>query len=203
MDKGFKKDIIKLRKEGLTYKEIKCKINCSISTISYHCRNAGLDDQNRFRKPTKKEVEDMQSFYNEVKSSLKVAKKFGWAKTTVLKYIQTDKSKLNEEEIKKNRSNSVISWRRRTKVKLVEYKGGKCECCGYNKCIAALEFHHLDPKEKDFTISGKSWSFEKLKNEAEKCILVCNRCHTEIHNGFINLDKQFHSSVDNISYKRK
>ena len=44
-----------------------------------------------------------------------------------------------------------------------------------------MEFHHLDPNEKDFTISGKSWAFERLKKEVDKCILVCNRCHTEIH----------------------
>lgn len=103
------------------------------------------------------------------------------------KYIETDKTKLSEEERKQNKSKAVISWRQRTKVKLVEYKGGKCSCCKYDKCLAALEFHHLNPKEKDFTISGKSWSFEKLKKEVDKCILVCNRCHTEIHNGLIEL----------------
>ena len=43
------------------------------------------------------------------------------------------------------KSESVMSWRKRTKAKLVEYKGGKCECCGYNNCIEALEFHHIDP----------------------------------------------------------
>ena len=28
---------------------------------------------------------------------------------------------------------------------MVDYKGGKCERCGYDKNISALEFHHLDP----------------------------------------------------------
>ena len=49
------------------------------------------------------------------------------------------------------------------------------------RSIDALEFHHKDPNEKDFTISGKSWSFERLKNEVDKCILVCSNCHCEIH----------------------
>ncbi|MEY4334993.1 MAG: phage FelixO1, partial [Bacteroidota bacterium] len=47
----------------------------------------------------------------------------------------------NKEKVVKN----VIAWRKRTKQKLVEHKGGCCEICGYNKCIEALEFHHKDP----------------------------------------------------------
>ena len=54
---------------------------------------------------------------------------------------------------------------------------------GYDKCIEALAFHHLDPMEKDFNIGGKSWAIETLKKEADKCILVCHNCHTEIHQG--------------------
>lgn len=74
------------------------------------------------------------------------------------------------------------SSRQRLKEKLVEYKGGKCEICGYNKCINALEFHHLDPSEKDFGISnGNAIAFEKAKKEVDKCILVCANCHREIH----------------------
>ncbi len=82
---------------------------------------------------------------------------------------------------KKCASESVSKRRRNIKSKLVEYKGGKCEICGYNKCIDALEFHHKDPSEKDLQISGKTKSFERLKEEADKCILVCANCHREIH----------------------
>jgi hypothetical protein len=75
--------------------------------------------------------------------------------------------------------------RRRYKVKeqAVEYKGGKCEICGYNKCIDALEFHHLDPSQKDFGISQKGYtrSWENVKKELDKCIMVCSNCHKEIH----------------------
>lgn len=74
------------------------------------------------------------------------------------------------------------------KEKLVEYKGGKCEKCGYNKCITALEFHHINPEEKEFNIDGRS-SFEKSKKEVDKCILVCANCHREIHYE-IQLEKQ-------------
>lgn len=75
--------------------------------------------------------------------------------------------------------------RRREKLKAlaVEYKGGKCEHCGYNKCIQALDFHHLDPTEKDFAIGnkGQTRSWGRIKQELDKCILVCSNCHREIH----------------------
>ena len=71
------------------------------------------------------------------------------------------------------------------KHKLVVYKGGKCERCGYDKCEAALQFHHIDPTEKDFSIShinlGKEFNLEKLYQEVDKCILLCANCHAEEH----------------------
>ena len=83
---------------------------------------------------------------------------------------------------KECRKDAVLDIRRRNKIKLVEYKGGKCERCGYDKCIDALEFHHLNPNEKDFGLScGDTRSLEKLKKEADKCIMVCANCHREIH----------------------
>ena len=82
---------------------------------------------------------------------------------------------------KECRKDAVLDIRRRNKIKLVEYKGGKCEICGYDKCIDALEFHHLDPNEKDFGIAGDTRCLEKLKSEADKCILLCANCHREIH----------------------
>lgn len=83
----------------------------------------------------------------------------------------------------KCRSERVSKRRKKVKQLLVEYKGGSCERCGYNKCISALEFHHTDPSKKDFGISGNgnTLSIEKMKKEADKCILVCSNCHKEIH----------------------
>lgn len=65
----------------------------------------------------------------------------------------------------------------------VEYKGNKCEICGYNKCIDALEFHHKNSSLKDFSISNKGYtrSLKKVKEELDKCILVCANCHRELH----------------------
>lgn len=73
---------------------------------------------------------------------------------------------------------------KKLKIKAVEYKGGKCELCGYNKCISALDFHHLDPTQKDFGISDQSRkksTWEIIQPELDKCILVCSNCHRELH----------------------
>ena len=62
--------------------------------------------------------------------------------------------------------------------------GGKCEMCGYNKNISALEFHHLNPKEKEIKLDTRIFSntnLVDLKKELDKCILLCSNCHKEIH----------------------
>lgn len=177
-------EILKLRKQGMTYEEIKHALNVSKNIVSFFCRKNGLSYPINTQKVSDEEIKKMQEFYNEHKSLRKTAKKFNRDKATVIKYIKTEKrEKMSDDDFKKSKSKNVVSWRQRTKLKLVEHKGGKCKECGYSKCVQALEFHHLDPKEKDFTVSGKSWSFEKLKREVDKCVLVCNRCHTEIHAG--------------------
>ena len=80
---------------------------------------------------------------------------------------------------------AVKKRRRKLKNKAIQYKGGKCVLCGYMGCIDALEFHHLDESKKNFGFSQKgiTRSWEKIKEELEKCILVCANCHREIHAG--------------------
>jgi len=133
-------------------------------------------------KPTSVEIELMQKFYDEGNSLRQVQIKFSWSRPSLIKYLKTRQPKNISNEERKNRAvNRVVTWRTRVKQKLVEYKGGKCEICGYNKCINCLSFHHLDPKEKDFQISGTTLSFERQKNEVDKCQLLCHNCHGEIH----------------------
>lgn len=83
---------------------------------------------------------------------------------------------------------AVTIKRRAIKQMLIQYKGGKCEKCGYNKCSRALEFHHLDPNEKDFGLSKcLTKNISNLKAEADKCILLCSNCHAEIHQELFEL----------------
>lgn len=90
---------------------------------------------------------------------------------------------------KKCRSSYVLKRRREAKLILVEEFGGKCLVCGYNKCITNLVFHHKDPTQKDFGLShgGVTPSIEKLRKEAKKCVLLCCRCHGEVHAGIITI----------------
>lgn len=73
---------------------------------------------------------------------------------------------------------------KRFKVECITYKGGKCSICGYNKCIAALDFHHMDKDSKIFNISCMKFGYcvtDDVKKELDKCVLVCRNCHSEIH----------------------
>lgn len=81
----------------------------------------------------------------------------------------------------RNKTN-VSRWRINTKAKLVEYFGGSCQRCGYNKSMAALHFHHMG-NDKLFGIAtkGRTRSWEKLLAEASKCELICANCHAELH----------------------
>jgi len=67
----------------------------------------------------------------------------------------------------------------------IDYRGGKCEICGYSRCSEALEFHHIDQGSKDFGISDKGYtrSWERIKKELAKCLLLCSNCHRELHSG--------------------
>jgi transposase len=83
------------------------------------------------------------------------------------------------------RSEAVSRRRRRLKQLLVEEAGGKCVRCVYDRCVAALEFHHVDPREKRFTLSGRgvARSLARARAEAAKCVLLCSNCHAEVEAG--------------------
>jgi Homeodomain-like domain len=91
---------------------------------------------------------------------------------------------------KKCRLEQVSAWRRRAKAILVAEAGGRCAACGYDRCQAALQFHHLDPGAKVFALSarGVTRGLAKARMEARKCVLLCANCHAEIEAGFRELD---------------
>lgn len=74
-------------------------------------------------------------------------------------------------------------------AKIKIQRGGKCERCGYDKCIKALEFHHLDPNKKDFTISNDHFKLDEAVEESKKCILICANCHRELHDNLWNVEE--------------
>jgi 5-methylcytosine-specific restriction endonuclease McrA len=84
---------------------------------------------------------------------------------------------------------AVTKRRKKLKLMAVALKGGRCQFCGYNRYIGALDFHHVNERIKKFDLStrGLTRSWEKIKKEIEKCVLVCSNCHREIHGGIIKL----------------
>lgn len=82
---------------------------------------------------------------------------------------------------------NVKNSRQRLKARLLYVAGEKCAICGYNKCSSALEFHHLNPNEKDFTLAtNANIATVKALEEIKKCVLVCANCHREIHANLID-----------------
>lgn len=78
------------------------------------------------------------------------------------------------------------TWRDRIWDRVYDIMGDRCYICGYNKCRAALEFHHIDPTEKNFIIGNLgrgSIKWETLLDELRKCVILCSNCHREYHNG--------------------
>ena len=73
-------------------------------------------------------------------------------------------------------------------AKIKETLGGKCIRCGYDKCLKALEFHHIDPSKKDFTISNDHFRLQEAIKETKKCILICSNCHKELHDNMWNIE---------------
>lgn len=92
---------------------------------------------------------------------------------------------MSYEYVQKSRTNR--------KLDMVYVMGGYCQCCGYHRDVHALEFHHINPAEKDFSFNkAESIGWETIRNELSKCILVCANCHREIHSGFIT--EKLHTS---------
>jgi len=103
--------------------------------------------------------------------------KHGACKSCVFEYR---KRRPRKEEIARNGDAGHAEKKR----ELVAAKGGRCEACGYDRCLAALTFHHRDPAVKSFTISANlGLPMDVLEEEVAKCTLLCLNCHAEINHG--------------------
>jgi len=191
MENNIIHKILQLRQMGKTYAEIGSILGYSKKVVGYHCRKNGLGDQ----RPSVKNIDTIAAneFYKT--HTLEETATFFGVKAVSLKYYldakKTCEDKLSDEERKKRNTRRVSDRRRRIKQLAIDYKGGKCEICGYNTCNGALEFHHKDPTEKEFNIarSGHCRTWENTRQELDKCILVCSNCHKEIHAGIENNNK--------------
>lgn len=152
-------------------------------------RRSQLNELSGVKKLSPTDFSSVQNFYDSGHTLRDCQEKFGYSRPTLIKYLKTrSRTKLHDEQKRKKNVEGVVSWRQRTKKKLVEYKGGKCFLCGYNRCVGSMHFHHKDPSQKEFNITALTISFEKLKSEVDKCVLVCSNCHGEIHAGLVSID---------------
>jgi hypothetical protein len=97
--------------------------------------------------------------------------------------------------------------RRKTKELIVKFKGNECQTCGYNKCLSALTFHHINKEEKLHEIGKISLRIEDIEqlsidltSELGKCELLCSNCHREKH---VEINIQELIEIKNIVYKEK
>ena len=137
---------------------------------------------------TEKEIKEMQEFYDDGHSLREIQKKFnlpsgGYQRSKLIKSLKINPHQImfSDEERKQSKTVKVIKSKQKLKQRLVEYKGGKCQICGYNKCLSALVFHHTDPSQKEFSIGTSGKGYEKCLTEINKCQLLCCNCHAEIH----------------------
>ena len=74
------------------------------------------------------------------------------------------------------------------KKDMIKYKGGRCQSCGYDGHYSALTFHHLDPSQKRYEWKKMKFLHRKIiRKELDKCVLLCNNCHCEVHAGYTTL----------------
>ncbi len=150
--------VISLRNKGYSIKQIANDLNISKSTASKWCSTIRDNEQLKENKTV------------EVK-----ARRRSTAESRKIKNTTRNPSCVSTKELKTSRKKFLLSL-----------FGSKCQICGYDKCEAALDFHHIDHAQKLFDISGSNLykrQMESLLHEAAKCVLLCANCHREVHFG--------------------
>ena len=97
----------------------------------------------------------------------------------------------------KSNSENVCNFVRNRKTNLISLFGSKCCLCGFNEFQDALEFHHVNPEEKELSLASSVMvALDKQIKEARKCILVCANCHRGIHAGYYQVPENYSDFFD-------
>jgi Helix-turn-helix domain len=162
--------------QGHTLAVIAESFDLSITTIRYWIKRYGLPRPHTIRRG------EIDRAIEEGRRTLhRECKRHGW---TVFVIENSGRARCRQCRIDR-----VSESRRRTKALLVREAGGACVVCGYDRCLAALQFHHRDSTKKSFAISlrGRTRSIDKLRQEAKKCDLLCANCHAAVEVGQLKL----------------
>jgi transposase len=152
---------------GLSIRAIAERVGMSYATVQHWLKKYGL----RTRRATQPRGSEARTIERECPVH---------GLTTFVKYSAQDHHRC--EQCRRDR---VVARRRRVKELLVQEAGGRCQLCGYDRYLGALQFHHLDPNEKAFGLGlrGIARSLERCRDEARKCALLCANCHAEVEAG--------------------
>ena len=169
--------------EGRTLKEMADALDRSISTIRYWLAKHGLGDSSG--RPGRRPLVCRADVDAALQAGSRTLRSRCVKHGSAVFVIENS----GRVRCRKCRIERVAEWRRRTKRRLVEEAGGCCRLCGYNRSMAALQFHHRDRSEKSFplSLSGVPRRLEDLRREAAKCVLLCANCHAEVEVGVATL----------------
>jgi transposase-like protein len=166
----------RLAEGGATIREICEELGAGYSTVRYWMTKLGLTTERTRR---------IRQFQEAKRQGLK------HVQAMCKKHGQTDFVMRTDGAFRCRRCNSeaVAARRRRVKQILVREAGGACAICGFDDHPSALEFHHLDPTLKAFSVSrrGITRGIEEVRNEARKCILLCANCHARVEAGVLDI----------------
>lgn len=162
--------------EGLAYREIADRLECSPTTVRYWIA--------RYALPTPIEVRNRERDERIASGERTMSDECGRHGRTTFVIESSGRTRCRQ-----CRQDRVVRWRQRVKRRLVDEAGGACEVCGYSRYVGALQFHHLDPATKRFGLSarGLGRSLADLRAEAAKCALLCGNCHAEVEAGLVTL----------------
>ena len=171
--KGLRRDALEpLVAEGLTLGQIAGRLAVSINTVCYWIEKHGL--------PTPREVRAGDS-----------AERLRSGDTRAIRRcrhhgdVEFVLDSRRHWRCRRCRQDAVAERRRKVKRLLVEEAGGCCILCGYDRTVAALQFHHMDPQSKRFNLSqnGHTVGIAAARREAAKCVLLWANCHAEVERG--------------------
>jgi transposase len=169
---GIPREVLaELACEGLSVRGMAARLGCSAATVRHWLRKHDVETH---RTSQLRSTRDGRA--SGADATLRVCAVHG-ATTFVL---DTD----GYYRCPKCRADSVIRRRARIRAEVIAEAGGCCAICGYSRNPAALQFHHLDPATKEFTLrNGDTRSLERMRAEAAKCVLLCANCHAEVESG--------------------